>query len=235
MSAERSVSSAGPRAPRRAASARADGDGRSRRGVAKREVIAKAATAVFVRDGYVAASMDEVAAVAGVSKQTVYKHFGSKEQLFLAVIHQAINGVLDEFFPVLATSFPNSDDLEGDLVRLGRILLTRVLDPQLMAVRRLVIAEVGRFPQLGRAWYESGPAALATALAESLRRLAEHGQLVIDDPVAAASDFNWLVVSKPQNMVLFGMVDNFTTAEIARFVTSAVQVFLAAYQPRGSS
>ena len=231
MGAERAASSAEPRAPQRTGPARAGGESRNRRGMAKREVIATAATAVFLRDGYVAASMDEVAAVAGVSKQTVYKHFGSKEQLFLAVIHQAINGVLDEFFAVLATSFPRSDDLEGDLARLGRILLTRILDPQLMAIRRLVIAEVGRFPQLGRAWYESGPAALATALAESLRHLAERGQLVIDDPVAAASDFNWLVVSKPQNMVLFGVADSLTTAEIEQFVTSAVRVFLAAYRP----
>jgi TetR/AcrR family transcriptional repressor of mexJK operon len=201
------------------------------RGAAKHEAIAQAATAVFLRDGYAAASMDEVAAVAGVSKQTVYKHFGSKEQLFLAVIHQAINGVLDEFLAVLATSFPDSEDLEGDLVRLGRILLTRVLDPELMAVRRLVIAEVGRFPQLGRAWYESGPGALAAALAESLRRLADRGELLIDDPLAAASDFNWLVVSKSQNMILFGVADTFTAAEIEEFVTSAVKVFLAAYRP----
>jgi TetR/AcrR family transcriptional regulator, mexJK operon transcriptional repressor len=205
--------------------------GRDSRTAAKRRVIAKAATAVFLRDGYVAASMDEVAAVAGVSKQTVYKHFGSKEQLFLAVIREAINGVLDEFFAVLASLFPESEDLEGDLVRLGRILLTRVLDPELMAVRRLVIAEVGRFPQLGKAWYESGPAALAEALSKSLQRLAERGELIIRDPVAAAGDFNWLVVSKPQNMVLFGVVDGFTPAEIEGFVASAVRVFLAAYRP----
>jgi TetR/AcrR family transcriptional regulator, mexJK operon transcriptional repressor len=207
------------------------GGGRDSRTAAKRRVIAKAATVVFVRDGYVATSMDEVAAVAGVSKQTVYKHFGSKEQLFLAVIHGAINTVLDEIFAILASSFPESEDLEGDLLRLGRSLLTRVLDPEVMAVRRLVIAEVGRFPQLGKAWYESGPAALAAALAKSLQRLAERGELVIHDPVLAASDFNWLVVSKPQNMVLFGVVDAFTAAEVEGFVASAVSIFLAAYRP----
>lgn len=209
----------------------ADGNDRRRRGEAKRRVIAKAATAVFLRDGYVSASMDEVAAVAGVSKQTVYKHFGSKEQLFLGVIQQAIDGVLDEFFAALATSFPGSDDLEGDLVRLGRILLTRVLNSELMAVRRLVIAEVGRFPQLGRAWWESGPRALAAALADSLRRLAERGELRIDDPFSAASDFNWLVVSRPQNMVMFGVADTFSPAEVDEFVTAAVSVFLRAYRP----
>lgn len=202
------------------------------RGTRKRRVIARAAATVFVRDGYVATSMDEVAAVAGVGKQTVYNYFGNKEQLFLAVINEAISGVLEEFLATLATSFPGSEDLEGDLVRLGLILLTRVLDPELMAVRRLVIAEVGRFPQLGQAWYESGPGHLAIALSESLRQLAERGQLTIDDPVAAASNFNWLIVSRPQNMVLFGVVDRFTAAEIEEFVASGVKVFLAAYQPR---
>jgi TetR/AcrR family transcriptional regulator, mexJK operon transcriptional repressor len=221
---------AGQRPPAVRAPAGTAGVSRDSRGAAKRRVIAKAATGVFLRDGYAAASMDEVAAVAGVSKQTVYKHFGSKEQLFLAVIQEAINGVLDEFFSVLATSFPDSDDLEGDLLRLGRILLIRVLDPELMALRRLVIAEVGRFPQLGRAWYESGPGALAAALSESLRRLAERGELMISDPLAAASDFNWLVVSRPQNMVMFGVADAFTTAELDEFVTSAVKVFLNAYR-----
>jgi TetR/AcrR family transcriptional regulator, mexJK operon transcriptional repressor len=85
---------------------------------------------------------------------------------------------------------------------------------------------------VGRAWYESGPGALVAALSESLRRLAEHGQLLIDDPLAAASDFNWLVVSRPQNMIMFGVVDAFTTTEIEAFVTSAVKVFLNAYSPR---
>jgi TetR/AcrR family transcriptional regulator, mexJK operon transcriptional repressor len=217
-------SPAGTAAPGAAAS------GRAGQGTAKRRVIAKAATAVFLRDGYAAASMDEITAAAGVSKQTVYNHFGSKEQLFLAVIQQAISGVLDEFLAALATSFPSSQDLEGDLVRLGHILLTRVLDRELMAVRRLVIAEVGRFPQLGRAWYESGPGALAAALAQSLRRLAERGELRIEDPTAAANDFNWLVVSKPQNMMLFGVIDGFTPAEIDQLVTSAVRVFLTAYR-----
>lgn len=197
-------------------------------------MIAKAATAVFLRDGYAAASMDEVAAVAEVSKQTVYHHFGSKEQLFLAVIQQSINGVLDEFFAALETSFPGSGDLEGDLTRLGRILLTKVLDPELMALRRLVIAEVGRFPQLGRGWYESGPGALIATLADSLRVLADRGELTIDDPTAAASDYNWLVVSRPQNMVIFGIRDAFTPAEIDSFVRAAVKVFVRAYssEPR---
>jgi hypothetical protein len=138
---------------------------------------------------------------------------------------------LDEIFAMLRGSLPESEDVEGDLIRLGRVLLTRILDPQLMAVRRLVIAEVGRFPQLGKAWYESGPAALAEALGKSLQRLAERDKLNIDDPVVAASDLNWLVVSKPQNMVLFGVVDAFTRAEIERFVASAVRIFLAAYGP----
>ena len=229
MSAEPATTLPGQQSPGQTAVPGA-GTGRASQGAAKRQVIAKAATAVFLRDGYAAASMDEITAAAGVSKQTIYHHFGSKEQLFLAVIHQAINGVLDEFLAVLATSFPGSEDLEGDLMRLGRILLTRVLEPELMAVRRLVIAEVGRFPQLGRAWYESGPGALAAALAESLQRLAQRGELRIGDPVAAASDFNWLIVSKPQNMMLFGAVDGFTPEEIGQFVTSAVRVFLRAYR-----
>jgi TetR/AcrR family transcriptional regulator, mexJK operon transcriptional repressor len=231
MSTERSGTSVEQQGLDGRAAPQATSNGQAARGAAKRKVIAQAATAVFLRDGYAAASMDEVAAVGGVSKQTVYKHFGSKEHLFLAVIHQAINGVLDEFLAVLATSFPDSEDLEGDLLRLGRILLTRVLDPELMAVRRLVIAEVGRFPQLGRAWYESGPGALVAALAESLGRLAGRGQLLIDDPIAAAADFNWLVVSKPQNMIMFGVVDSFTIAQLEEFVASAVRVFLSAYRP----
>ncbi len=230
MGAETPAAYPGRPAPARAEAPGAGQAGRMGPGSAKRRAIARAATAVFLRDGYAAASMDEITAAAGVSKQTVYNHFGSKEQLFLAVIQEAISGVLEEFLAALATSFPSSDDLEADLVRLGRILLTRVLDPELMAVRRLVIAEVGRFPQLGRAWYESGPGALATALAGSLRRLAERGELRLDDPVAAASDFNWLVVSRPQNMMMFGVTDHFAPAEIERFVTSAVRVFLAAYR-----
>ncbi len=219
--------------PEKAEESGAPGRGtvRERRRTEKQRVIARAATTVFLRDGYVATSMDEVAALAGVSKQTVYAHFGSKEQLFLAVMEEAIDGVLDDFFAALARSFPGSSDLEGDLVRLGRILLTRILHPELMALRRLVIAEVGRFPQLGQAWYESGPGALIEALAARLQELGEVGDLHVEDPRAAAADFNWLVVSKPQNMMLFGIADRFTSTEIDRLVRAAVRVFLAAYAP----
>src|ERR1700716_3334678 len=167
------------------------GEGRSSR---KRAAILEAATTVFLSNGYLGTSMDEIAALAAVSKQTVYKHFADKEQLFIEIVLAAVyEGVL---------VLDDSGDLEADLRDLARRLLGRVIQPRLLQLRRLVIGEAGRFPELGRTFYERGPGRTIAALAAAFERLAERGELNLDDPLLAAAHFNWLIMSIPLNQAM---------------------------------
>jgi len=119
-------------------------EGRSDR---KRRVILEAATDLFLRNGYLGTSMDEVASVAGVSKQTVYKHFSDKEGLFQELVLATIDQVGEPFYEALP-SLEDTDDVEEDLRALARGLIRIVMRPRLLQLRRLVIAEAGRFPEL---------------------------------------------------------------------------------------
>ena len=108
------------------------------------------------------------------------------------------------------------------------------MQPRLMALRRLVIGEAGRFPELGRAFYERGAGRALALLAEAFERLSERGALRVDDPAIAAAHFNWLVMSAPVNRaMLLGDEAIPTPAELDRYADAGVRAFLAAYGRRG--
>jgi TetR/AcrR family transcriptional repressor of mexJK operon len=161
----------------------------------------------------------------------VYKHFGGKEGLFLAIINDTVGEVLDEFFHRMNLRFNDSADLERELSAIARRFLSLLMRPELLALRRLVIGEASRFPQLGDVWWQGGPARVAADLAPYLRRLADKGELAIDDPDLAAQQFNWLVLSIPVNQAMFRPTRQFTQAELDHHADMGVRTFLAAYRP----
>lgn len=199
---------------------------------AKRTAILQAATTVFLRNGYLGTSMDEIAARAGVSKQTVYKAFGDKERLFSEIVSTIVNEAGEPTWNEV-TNLGDSGDLEADLRDLARRLLARVMKPQILQLRRLVIGESGRFPDLGRSFYEQGPGRTIEALAAAFEGLAARGALHLDDPRLAAAHFNWLIMSIPLNRaMLLGDDEPPAPAELDRYVDAGVRVFLAAYGRR---
>ena len=104
------------------------------------------------------------------------------------------------------------------------------MQPRLLQLRRLVIGETGRFPELGQLFYERGPGRTMSALATVFERLSQRGVLVLDDPLLAAAHFNWLVMSIPLNRaMLLGDDSPLADAELDRCADSGVSVFLAAY------
>ena len=200
-------------------------EGRSAR---KRRAILQAATTVFLRNGYVGTSMDEIAALARVSKQTVYKQFADKQSLFSEIVISTVEEVAEPIHAeVLALQ--DSGDLEADLRGLARQLLGMVMQPRILQLRRLVIGEAGRFPELGRTYYERGPGRSADTLASQFRALAARGLLRVDDPTLAAQHFNWLVLSIPINQAMFSVDVDFPPGELDRYADQAVRIFLAAY------
>jgi AcrR family transcriptional regulator len=198
----------------------------------KHQAILDAATDLFLRDGYLGTTMDAIAAAAGVSKQTVYKHFADKRRLFSEIVLGTVDAA-GETVDERTAGLERSDDLESDLRDLARHQLDGVLDPRLLALRRLVIGEVGRFPELGRAFYERGFGRSAAALAGAFGRLAAGGVLELDDPELAAAQFNWLLLSAPVNRaMLLGEEEILSAEELDRHVDAGIRTFLAAYGRR---
>jgi TetR/AcrR family transcriptional repressor of mexJK operon len=202
------------------------------RSAAKRQAIVDAARDVFLRNGYGRASMDEIAALAAVSKQTVYKHFADKQRLFSEIIASDIDRAETQS-SALVEALGDSDDPEADLRTFARRHVAAIIQPHLLRTRRIIISEAERFPDLARTWYEQGPERAYTSLAEQFTKLAQRGYLRIDDPLLATQNFNWLVLSIPLNKAMFfGSDTRFTRRELQRYADEGVRVFLAAYGNR---
>lgn len=202
------------------------------RSTRKHQAILEAATSAFLRNGYLGTSMDEIAALATVSKQTVYKHFADKERLFTEIVTSTLDEASDSVHNEVR-ELQDSGDIEADLRDLARRQLALVIQPRILQLRRLVIGEAGRFPELGRSFYERGPGRTIAALATTFERLAKRGVLQLDDPLLAAQHFNWLIMSNPLNRaMLLGDDERPAPTEIDRYAETGVRAFLAAYGHR---
>ncbi|MBM7831601.1 AcrR family transcriptional regulator [Agromyces cerinus] len=195
----------------------------------KRRAILAAAEDLFLRNGYLGTSMDELAELSEVSKQTVYAHFGSKESLFVELVSSMTAGAGDGLHDLDEHPAPDGD-VTGYLERYAADELAVVMTPRLLKLRRLVIGEVERFPDLARALYENGPARAIRSLAITMSALAERGLLSVDEPIEAATTFNWLVMGAPMNEAMLlgdGAIPD--AAALRRHAAHAARVFVAAY------
>jgi TetR/AcrR family transcriptional repressor of mexJK operon len=173
--------------------------------------------------------MDDIAALAAVSKQTVYKNFADKERLFTDII-LSIAESSDEIVGAMTVALQGADDVERALTDLARRYVTAVLQPHVLQLRRLVIAEADRFPDLARRYYQRAPARAIATLAAAFQDLAERGLLRLDDPMLAASHFAYLILSIPQDKAMFCAAERFTPADLETYADAGVRVFLAAYR-----
>ncbi|GAA2170476.1 TetR/AcrR family transcriptional regulator [Agrococcus versicolor] len=195
--------------------------------LAKRERILEAAEARFLEVGFDAVTMADIAVRADVAKQTLYAHFGSKEALFVELVTAITTGT---GALVAAPDAPEGAAAADVLAAHLRAQLDAVLRPRVLAVRRLVIGEVVRFPALAEALWQHGPRYGIARIATLLEVLADRGQLRLDDAHAAATQLNWLVMGEPVNAAMLrGEAALPDDAARARIVADAVRVFLAAY------
>ena len=196
----------------------------------KRDLIRKAALAVFLQHGYAGTSIDLILDASGVSRQTLYNHFGGKEELFLAVIGAMLDDLLGELAEhVDEFALGDTEDLAGDLIGLGVAWVELMLQPDFVALRRLVIGEAANFPQLAKVWQERGPRRLHDRLLRAFGRLAGRGLLDLADPVVTTELFAHSVTMLPGHFAMLQAdiaPDKETTD---RYVTAAVQMFLARY------
>ncbi|WP_144720860.1 TetR/AcrR family transcriptional regulator [Agrococcus jejuensis] len=195
--------------------------------IAKRERILEAAEARFLEVGFDAVTMADIAERADVAKQTLYAHFGSKEALFVGLVTGITTGTSAQVQPVeVPDGAAAADVLEAYLAR----QLDAVLQPRVLAVRRLVIGEVVRFPALAEALWHHGPRLGIERIGALLAVLVERGALHVSDVPAAATQLNWLVMGEPVNAAMLrGDAALPSARERAAIVQGAVRVFLAAY------
>jgi TetR/AcrR family transcriptional repressor of mexJK operon len=197
----------------------------------RRQAIIQAAIEVFLRHGYLGATTDEVAARASVSKQTLYKHFADKQHLFAEIILDTTVQVVDELSSAVASTLQNAQDVRKALRDLADGFLRGLLQPDVLRLRRLVIAEADRFPEVGRAWFERAFDRTLVNVGEEMRRLADRGLLHnLSDPTLAAYQFAGLVMYQPMNQVMFAGTDELPPADkLNHIADSAVDMFLATY------
>ena len=205
------------------------GEGRpSREDNAKRRQILDGARAVFLADGFDAASMNEIARSAGVSKGTLYVYFASKEELFAALIREEKREQAEQTCQLDA----DNADVESVLRGFGERLLDRMFRPTSIAHLRTVAAVAQKFPTIGRAFYEAGPQYGHRRLAAYLARHAEAGAIAIDDPSLAASLFADMCKSVYLLPVLMCVDEPPSAARIRTHVAAVTAVFLRAYPLR---
>lgn len=206
------------------------------RAARKRQAVVRAARDLFLREGF-GVGMDAIAAEAGVSKVTVYNHFGSKEALFTAVVAGALDEPLaaggeEAEGPDLAllVAAEGPDALKAALTDAGHAWARAVrADDEGRALRTLVATELHRFPELGRAWRAHGPAGHHPAVADALRTLADRGLLDIPDLEVAVLQLYSLLVF-PQ--MVFEQYGTELAEELSeRLVTDGVEMFLRRYAP----
>ena len=192
----------------------------------KRHAIVAAAREIFVRLGY-DAGMDSIAEAAGVSKVTVYNHFGSKEQLFTEVISGAFEQAVGDASGQALAGLPEAGDLRETLTAVARGWVAGITRPEVTDLRLLVIGVGRRFPQLARKWLERSPQRLAPVIADVLRERSRRGELDVPSPDLAAIQFYALTVYPHIIRSMFGVqLDQHATEAL---LTSGVDMFLTYY------
>jgi len=194
----------------------------------KAENILAAAKRAFLAAGFEAVSMDAIAREAGVSKATVYAHFGSKEELFGAVIE----GECERYFASFSAGELDPRDIRASLAVLGRRFLELVLSPDGIALHRIITGEVTRFPALGEIFWRAGPERQRVQIEGFLRSAAACGALAFEDARSAAEQFLSLARGEIQLRQLLHLAPEAGPNEIEVAVGAAVDTFVRAFHRR---
>ena len=200
----------------------------------KRQLLLNAATEIFLDKGYDGTTMEDVAMKAAVSKPTVYRFFSDKERLFAEIV-RATTGEIDELVRLVVETMAEQTNVESALLVLARRFLSALMQPRVLRLRRLVMANAERFPDVGRSWYEQGFDRVLATLGTSFRSLSDRKLLRVDDPLLAASHFVGMLLWIPINKAMYTGDYRSRPGELERFAVAAVRAFLAGYGPASGS
>jgi AcrR family transcriptional regulator len=204
--------------------------GRPRRGteVARTAALIDAATRVFLSEGYGLASIDKVAAEAGVSTRTIYERYKNKADLLGAVIRRLV----DRMSAVLATADLNRLEPRAALAVIADTITDRARDPDAVALFRIVATEAHRFPELAAKMLENNKQCIDNVVAGYLRSQVARGALTLADPDRAARLFLQMICSELHESLLFGGEAAVARLDCKAHVEHVINIFLLGATPR---
>ena len=191
----------------------------------KRQEILAVATQTFQELGFEGTSMSQICARVGGSKATIYNYFASKEELFFEVMYELTD---KEFEAVVALLNDATPDVRETLLDFGRGLLKLLYAPDVVAARRMMIAESGR-SDLGRRCFERGPKRAQDHVAAYLSSSIQRGKLRDCDTHIAARHLLGLLESEIFEVFMLKVQEKLSRKELDLVVTRAVDVFMASY------
>jgi TetR/AcrR family transcriptional regulator, mexJK operon transcriptional repressor len=145
-------------------------------------------------------------------------------------------GQVGSDFQAEVAAAAEATDVRAELQALARSYITAVVKPDVLRRRQLVLREAGRFPDMARKYHDSGPRRTIGALATAFARLTERGELAIDDPQVAATQFAFLVIGEPLDTAMFrGVGRGRSRRDLNALADAGVEVFIAAYGTKLSS
>ncbi len=194
----------------------------------KRAAILAAAARLFVAKGFDGTSMDAVASAAGVSKLTVYSHFGDKDSLFQA----AVSARCEQQMPATLFTVAPGTPIEAALLGIARGFYNLVHSNEAIALHRMMIANAGQSTHLAELFYAAGPRRILDALEGFLREAIRAGQLQIADLHLAAEQFFLLCKGLSHMRRLVGCSKPASARDRDRHLSAAVTLFLRGYRPR---
>ena len=195
-----------------------------------RQIIYEAARHEFAAHGYAATSTETVARSAGVSTKTLYRLMPNKAALFEGMVSDRLDRFLSDF----DLQVPEDADIEAGLNAALMAYADLGLEPDVVALQRIILQETGQFPALAAAFYNNGIVRTTAALAKWLRVQVKRGLLDLDDPQEAAGILIGMVASAPQRAAIYGGLPVPSRAQIKARVRKCVKLFLhgCAAKPR---
>lgn len=191
----------------------------------RRQAILEAARDSFLEHGYAGTSMSGLLKTLGGSKATLWGYFRCKEDLFAAVVSE-LSGA---FRAELCLSLAQTDEVRDSLRTFCRSFLHMITSPSTIAAWRLVVAESGRFPEVGRIFYENAARLTETMLSDLIKRHIERGDLRREDPLRMARELIGLCTSR-LHRILWG-VEQADAASLDADAAHFAELFLRAYEP----
>jgi AcrR family transcriptional regulator len=185
-------------------------------------LIVEAAAGEFQKSGYAGTSMATVAQRAGISTKTMYRLIPTKADLFTEVVTDRIG----LFMLAIDEEAIDASDLEGALGRILTAYGQLTLNPQTIALSRLVISESDRFPEIANAFYDKAVERTSLAMAAWLARQSERGIIQLENPAMAVGMLRGMMVMEPQRAVMLGRAPAPTDEEIVHRAKACAQMFL---------
>lgn len=180
----------------------------------------------FIREGFSAASTNEIARRANSSKTTFYSRFPTKEKLFLAVIERRMSRKLQE----AAAGLPEEPPVAETLRNYAAALIRGVLSKDQLALVRVISMESVNFPELGKRFYELGPKRGEAIMAAYFAKQVEKGRLSDDDTQRMAEHFLSLITGGPIRWFMLAFDPNAPSkSALQKHIDAAIEVFMRAY------